>query len=85
MKRSEIVLNVIRPIIEKHLVNVGYPENVESYMAFDIIEAIEKAGMLPPCRADFGGHGNLSEDNSCKDYVESCDFTWEHEDEIINL
>lgn len=50
MKRSEIVLNVIRPIIEKHLVNVVCPENVESYMAFDIIEAIEKAGMAPPER-----------------------------------
>lgn len=50
MKRSEMVFDVIRPIIEQHLINVHLPENIESYITLDIMDAIEKAGMLPPSR-----------------------------------
>lgn len=47
MKRSEMGHKII-DVIEKHLVNVQLPENVTSYIAWDILDVIEKAGMLPP-------------------------------------
>lgn len=48
MKRSDMALRIIRDVIDKHLVNVAVPENLESFLAFDILDAVETAGMLPP-------------------------------------
>lgn len=81
MKRSDMILKVIRPIIESHLVNVNLPENVESYMAFDIMDAIETVGMLPPniVYAATGEYDSVKNFPGLDDY--ECDFAWEPEND----
>lgn len=76
MKRSDMVKHLEASIINHmNCENCGDDETMYSHILHDL----EIAGMKPPCRTDFGGHGTVNENNECDDYVESCHFWWEEE------
>lgn len=72
MKRSEMI-----ELIEKYI-KEGVVTDVHSKdIAFDILNLIEDAGMLPPCHniiENIGGCG-------CEIYYKSCVNEWEPEDD----
>jgi hypothetical protein len=73
MKKSEVE-KIISDTIDANT------QETKDELATIILYELEQLGMLPPCRADFGGHGKKLQYNvGCDDYIESCDFTWEPE------
>jgi hypothetical protein len=85
MKRSEMVNRLIEDILTMDgFLNYSYgarmPSSYEE-IAETIIDYLVSQGMRPPCCANFGEHRNLNENGDCNDYIESCNFKWELEDE----
>jgi hypothetical protein len=76
MRRKEMV-QIMAEVYE--LCTDASPElSIEEKME-EVLIHLEICSMRPPCKAGFGGHGHLEMDGSCSDYIESCDFAWEHE------
>ena len=49
MKRNDMLAELALKI-DKHFVNIQHliPENLSGYIAVDVLDAVEEAGMLPP-------------------------------------
>lgn len=77
MKRDAMIQHMLNTWA--HLQMGGWSEATDVERMSELLAEMQAVGMQAPCCTGWGGHGKLTKDGSCDDYVESCNFKWEVE------